>query len=126
MDIYEEEPDFEAEITILREDQGGRKTPPDNYIRWDFCYAEDNPLESEQNLSAPLYMIHPNFLDDEKKPISKGIPLHGTKRANMHIVVRKMVKHHQDRLRVGTKFNCHEGRKIVARGTVTRLRKITE
>jgi len=45
-DLYLTESHFEAEIPILTEEQRGRKTPPYNYIRWDFGYAEDNPLQS--------------------------------------------------------------------------------
>lgn len=121
IDLYSTKPDFEAEITILTTEQGGRTNPPHNYIRWDFGYAEDNPLEPERNLSATIYMIYPNFLDEDGVPIPKGIPLIGTYKARMHIVVREMLEYHRSRLSVGTKFNCHEGRRIVARGTVKRL-----
>ncbi|MCB1466195.1 MAG: hypothetical protein KDK08_03390 [Rhizobiaceae bacterium] len=120
------EPDFEAEITILTEEQKGRPTPPHNYIRWDFGYAEDNPLESERNLDAVIYMIWPNFLDGAGTPIPKGIPLIGTYRARMHILVRDMVPYHQKRISVGLHFNCHEGARIAARGVVTKLRAISQ
>lgn len=124
LDLYLTEPDFEAEITILTTEQKGRETPVFNYIRWDFGYAEDNPLEPERNLDATLYMIWPNFLDDEDVPIAKGIPLVGTYKARMHIPVREMVAYHQKRISVGLHFNCHEGARIVARGVVTKLRAI--
>lgn len=124
-DIYSTEPDFEAEITILTAEQGGRTNPPHNYIRWDFGYAEENPLELNRNLSAEIYMIWPNFLDHSGTPILDSIPLRGTYRAYMHILIREMIEYHRGRLDVGTKFNCHEGSKIVARGTVTRLRAIS-
>jgi hypothetical protein len=120
-DLYSSEPDFEAEITILTKEQGGRTNPPHNYIRWDFGYAEDNPLEPKRSLSANIYMIYPNFLDKNGAPIPKGIPLSGTFQARMHILVKDMVEYHRKRLSVGTKFNCHEGSRIVARGTVTSL-----
>ncbi len=120
-DLYSTEPDFEAEITILTAEQGGRRTPPHNYIRWDLGYAEDNPPESKGNAPAIIYMICPNFLDEDGAPIPKGSPLRGTDRARMHIVVREMVEYHRSRLSVGTKFNCHEGSRVVARGTVTKL-----
>ncbi|EAQ44817.1 hypothetical protein MED193_21946 [Roseobacter sp. MED193] len=125
IDLYSAEPDFEAEITILRVEEGGRTVPPHNYIRWDFGYAEDNPLEPRRNLSANIYMIYPNFLNEDGVPIPKGVPLNGTYNAYMHILVRDMVDYHQSRLSVGTNFNCHEGSRIVARGTVTKLRAIS-
>ncbi len=125
IDFYSTEPDFEAEITILSTDQGGRINPPHNYIRWDFGYAEDNPLEPDRNFSGTIYMIYPCFLDADGAPIAKGIPLIGTYKAHMRIVVKEMVEYHQSRLSVGTQFNCHEGSRIVARGTVSRLQAIS-
>ena len=124
-DIYSTEADFEAEITILTSEQGGRMNPPYNYIRWDFGYAEDNPDEPKRNLSAEIYMIYPNFLDPNGLSIPSGISLEGTLRARMHILVREMVEYHRRRILVGTKFNCHEGSKIVARGVVTKLLAIS-
>ncbi|MCR9086525.1 MAG: hypothetical protein NXH97_07275 [Rhodobacteraceae bacterium] len=124
-DLYLTEPDFEVEITILTEEQRGRKTPPHNYIRWDFGYAEDNPHEPERNLDAEIYMIWPNFLDDDGTPIEKGIPLIGTYKARMHILVKEKLDYHRKRISVGLKFNCHEGARIVARGVVTKLRAIS-
>lgn len=120
-DFYSTEPDFEAEITIPTVEHSGRTNPPQNFIRWDFGYAEDNPLEPEHNLSATIYMIYPNFLDEDGTPIPKGIPLRGTYKARMHIVVKEMKEFHRSRLSVGVKFNCHEGSRIVARGVVTKL-----
>lgn len=50
--LYSREADFEAEVTILTAEQGGRKTPVFNGIRWDFRYSEDQPSDG-------VYMIHP-------------------------------------------------------------------
>jgi len=105
--IYSTEADFEAKITILTSVQGGRMTPPHNFIRWDFGYAEDNPAEPKRNLTAPLYMIYPNFLDNNGLSIPKGIPLEGMLKARMHICVKEMIEYHRTRIAVGTKFNCH-------------------
>ncbi|NIZ15723.1 hypothetical protein [Phaeobacter sp. HF9A] len=124
-DLYLTEADFEAEITILSAEQRGRKTPPQNNIRWDFGYVEDNPPEPERNLGAEIYMIWPNFLDADGTPIEKGIPLIGTYKARMHILEKEMMDFHRKRISVGLKFNCHEGARIVARGVVTKLRAIS-
>ncbi|GFE66723.1 hypothetical protein KIN_37970 [Litoreibacter roseus] len=121
IDFYSTEADFEAEITILTAEQSGRRSAPHNFIRWDFGYAEDNSLEPERNLAATIYMIYPNFLDEYGTPIQRGIPLCGTYKARMHIVVKEMMEDHRERLSVGVKFNCHEGSRVVARGVVTRL-----
>jgi len=125
IEFYSTEPDFEAEIAIPTVQQSGRTHPPQNFIRWDFGYAEDNPLEPYRNLSATIYMIYPNFLDEHGTPIPIGIPLSGTYKVRMHIVVKEVKEYHRSRLSVGVKFNCHEGSRIVARGVVTKLRAIS-
>jgi hypothetical protein len=117
-DIYSTEADFEAEITILTLEQGGRIQPPFNYIRWDLGYAD-------RDHDDPIYMIWPNFLDAHGSPIPKGIPIEGTLIARMHILVKEMMDFHKQRLFVGTNFNCHEGRRVVARGKVTKLLAIS-
>ncbi|MEP1585223.1 MAG: hypothetical protein ABJR46_14775 [Tateyamaria sp.] len=117
-DIYSTEADFEAEITILTSEQGGRNQPPCNYIRWDLGYAD-------RDHDDPIYMIWPNFLDAHGSPMSKDIPIEGTSIARMHILVKDMLDFHKQRLLVGTKFNCHEGCRVVARGKVTKLLAIS-
>ncbi|MEX0320185.1 MAG: hypothetical protein AB3N21_19690 [Ruegeria sp.] len=114
IELYSEPADFEAEIAILSSDQGGRNLPVHNFIRWDFGYAEDaSPKE--------IYMIYPKFLDKDGLPIPEGISLDGTLMARMHIVVRETTDYHRARISVGTRFNCHEGGRVVARGIVTKL-----
>jgi hypothetical protein len=106
--------DFEAVISILTAEQGGRTNPPHNGIRWDFAYPEDQP-------SDPIYMIHPFFLDDTGTLFSDGRGLVGTMKAAMFIVIEEMVEYHRGRIFVGMQFQCREGHKIVALGTVTKL-----
>lgn len=110
-------PDFEARIRIFTLAEGGR-TPPYNGIKWDFAYDVSgiNP--------ETLYMIWPQFVDEtgtllsEDLPLSPGVPL----RAFMYIVVDEMRETiHRERLRIGTKFYCHEGPRRVAAGEVTAL-----
>jgi hypothetical protein len=121
IDLYSTEPDFEAEVTIPTTEQSGRTFPPQNFIRWDFGYAQDNLIEPKRNLTATIYMIYPNFLDESGFPIQKGVPLSGAYKARMHILIKDMKEYHRRRLSVGTKFNFHEGSRIVARGVVTKL-----
>ena len=112
--LYSREADFQAEITILTAEQGGRRTPPFNGIRWDFRYPEDD-------LSEGVYMIHPYFLDGNKNPIPKGQPLSGTIDALMFILFEEMVDFHRERISIGTEFCCVEGSRTVATGTVSKL-----
>jgi hypothetical protein len=115
MDLrFERCPDFEAEITILTAEQGGRKSPLFNGIRWDFGYAEDPP-------GSEIYMIHPLFMDDHGDPYPFSQQIEGTLKAHMFIVVREMAPYHKARLAVGTEFQCREASKTLANGRVTRL-----
>jgi hypothetical protein len=52
--------DFEAMIRILPEEEGGRHTRPRNGIRWDICYAGDDPKDG-------IWMVWPDFLDESSK-----------------------------------------------------------
>ncbi|MEM9717011.1 MAG: hypothetical protein AAF826_10895 [Pseudomonadota bacterium] len=113
-DIYSRVPHFEAEVKILTPEEGGRNLPPYNYIRWDFGYADKSSTD-------PIYMIYPNFLGGDGQPIAKGVPLHGIFTTRMHIVADCSVIFHKSRISIGTEFNCHEGRHVVATGVVTRL-----
>jgi hypothetical protein len=113
-DIYTTPAHFMARITILTAAHGGRQTPPHNYIRWDFGYPEDAATD-------PIFMIYPNFLDDGGTPIPKGVPLEGSLNARMHIIPEPAVVYHRARIHAGMAFNCHEGRRVVATGVVTKL-----
>ena len=105
-------PDFEAKITILSETEGGRSTPPHNWIRWDFAYRGED-------ISEELFMIWPYFVGLDGLPVPKDQPLVGTYHARMFICVRDMVEFHETRISKGLDFNCHEGRRVVATGVVT-------
>jgi translation elongation factor EF-Tu-like GTPase len=109
--------DFEAVIRIFRADEGGRKTPARNGIRWDLNYAEESP-------SKDLYMIWPDFMDENGNSLPKGanletdVELH----ARMTIVNDEMRhKVHRARVKVGTRFYCCEGPRRVAEGQVTKI-----
>jgi translation elongation factor EF-Tu-like GTPase len=112
--LYNHSETFEAEITILTEAQGGRKSPPHNGIRWDFKYVED----SSNNV---IYMIWPEFVDDQGDAIDRDLFLEGTLKARMHVVVEDMLPFHLSRLSVGTRFYCVEGPHTVAHGVVTKI-----
>ena len=115
--LYRQPADFEATINILSTEAGGRINPPFNGIRWDFAYAADGDTDS-------LFMIWPDFFDEAgdslptDQPLAIGVDLP----ARMTVVVDEMREQvHRQRIAVGTTFYCHEGRKRVAFGTVTRI-----
>ena len=113
--LYEVPDDFEAQIRIFTEAQGGRKTAPFNGIRWDFAY------EGEDIQKDGIFMIWPDFHDinHDSLPKDRPLPLDDILLARMTIVSDEMRDEiHQRRIQVGTRFYCHEGGKRVAEGSV--------
>lgn len=109
--------DFEAIIHIYGPDEGGRRTPAFNGIRWDFAYADDLP-------AATLYMIWPDFFaaEGQSLPTDKPLPVGIELSARMAIVVDEMRSDvHRGRIAPGVRFFCQEGGRQVAEGVVTRI-----
>ena len=109
--------DFEATIRIMREDESGRRAPVFNGIRWDLCYAEDDP-------NSGIGMVYPDFHDaagdsiPEDQPLSVDSPIP----ARMFVLSDKLREEvHRKKVRVGGRFYCHEGIRRVAEGTITRI-----
>jgi len=112
--------DFEAVIRIYSFDEGGRRTPAFNGIRWDFSYADEQP-------PSTLYMIWPDFFatDSTGLPIDGPLPVNVELRARMFIAADEMrQKVHRERIIAGTKFYCHEGARRVAEGVVTKITRL--
>jgi hypothetical protein len=114
--------DFEAQIRIYSPAEGGRWSPAFNGIRWDLAYAEQQPANT-------LYMIWPDFIDDDGR--SRGddapLPVGGALRARMLIAQDEMRQQvHRGRIAPGVRFYCHEGGKRVAEGVVTRITGLLE
>jgi hypothetical protein len=109
--------DFDAIIRIFSPDEGGRRSPVFNGIRWDFAYADHQPPDT-------LYMIWPDFLtaDGTSRPSGEPLPIGVDLPARMLIVVDEMrAEVHRARIRPGVRFYCHEGGKRVAEGVVRRV-----
>jgi translation elongation factor EF-Tu-like GTPase len=116
--LYKQPDDFEAVIRIFTSDEGGRRTPPFNGIRWDFAYSGDDVK------TTGLSMIWPDFVDEagNSLPIDQALPIGLPLEARMTVVVDEMrAKLHRARISVGTEFFCHEGTKRVAAGAVTKI-----
>jgi len=114
--------DFEARIRLLAHDEGGRRQPAYNGIRWDFAYADaSGELE--------LFMIFPEFLGEDGQPLADDIvlPVGPWLRAKMRIVNRELRQTlHRDRIAEGVRFHCHEGPHVSAVGEVTRITGLHE
>lgn len=113
--------DFEATIGMLRQDEGGRTSAVSNGIRWDFAYVDGD------NEPTNLYMIWPEFLDENGASMSSEVPLPTEKEllSRMPIVVDEMRhKIHRSRIKVGVRFYCQEGPYRVAEGVVTKITRL--
>lgn len=110
--------DFVAEIRIFRSDEGGRKTPPFNGIRWDFAYSEDDISETG------LFCIWPDFFDQNGVSLSTESPLNvdvviPARMTIANLKLREQI--HHNRIKEGVKFFCHEGGNRVAEGVVIKI-----
>ena len=107
--------DFQARIRIFTADEGGLGKPVFNGIRWDFSYMGDE---------ANLYMIWPDFFDDDGNSFTSENPLPVDEwlSARMYVVIPEMrAEIHQQKIREGIKFYCMEGPRRVAEGIVSRI-----
>nr|CAP48103.1 putative integron gene cassette protein [uncultured bacterium] len=115
--------DFEAEIRIFRQDEGGRKTPPFNGIRWDFSYAGDDIDE------VGLHMIYPDFYDEngDSLPTDAELPIDTALNARMAVLSDELrATIHSHRAHQGVRFFCHEGRRRVAEGVIRGITGLNE
>ena len=106
--------DFEALVTIFTEAEGGRRSPPNNGIRWDFGYADADGTEGLYCIWPDFYARHDNA-PLRTTPLPMGVELLGRFTILNHEL---RITIHQPRIKVGTKFYCHEGSRRVAEGTV--------
>ena|SRR5687767_11097311 len=108
---------FEATIRILREDEGGRRTPSRNGIRWDLCYADDDPKDT-------LWMVWPDFLDQsgESRSEEEELPVDVPLPVKMFVLSETLhAEVHRRKAKVDARFYCHEGPKRVAEGVITKI-----
>jgi len=107
--------DFEALIRIYSTAEGGRINSPYNSVRWDFAYADNQPV-------GELYCIYPDFYsaDGSSLPTDQPLQIGREIPARMTVLFDEMrEKIHRSRIREGVRFYCHEGPKRVAEGRVT-------
>ncbi|MBX0289354.1 hypothetical protein K3G63_02830 [Hymenobacter sp. HSC-4F20] len=113
--------DFEARVRLLRPEEGGRQLPPYNGIRWDFCYAHDQPM-------LRYMWLYPDFFDPGTgNSLRDGLPLpvDAWLHARIPIFLAAARPFHQPKLWPGTSFYYCEGSRVVAEGTVTRLTSLS-
>ena len=103
-------PDFKVKYSFLTYEEGGRRNLPFQGLRCDFSYEGDSISQST------IYMIHPEFLDDNDNVIvDDNTPVGKTDHAFMWILNPEMRKEvHQKRIRIGVKGFLQEGQKRIA------------
>jgi hypothetical protein len=106
-------PDFEVTYRLYTADEGGRRTPAFQRIRWDFVY-DDQPGHG--------YMIYPEIMDVALQipfPAETPIPEYGM--ATMWILAPLSRPFHQQKIQVGTRGYFIEGNRKIAVCEVTRI-----
>lgn len=109
-------PDFKVRYRFYSFEEGGRKSLPHQGYRSDFWYPFDGHLPTK------IYMIHPEFEDDQFNLIletEKPVPASGT--ARMWIVTPKMREYHKNRITIGIKGYFMEGLRKVAECEVVEI-----
>ncbi len=113
LEVFGHLPDFEVTYRIFSPEEGGRKTPVFQGIRWDFTY-EDYPSEG--------FMIYPEIIDVNTKVAIEAevaIPDYGI--ATMWILNSRLRGLHQKRIKLGTRGYFVEGPRKVGVCEVTRI-----
>ena len=105
------EPDFEIEYSWVSEVQR-----PFQHMRSDFRYPETFNDEG-------IWMIWPEFIDNDGNVILNFETLPESGRATMWILVReeKYLKMHRERLKVGLVGELVVGSRVLARAKVTKI-----
>lgn len=105
--------DFEVTYRLFSPEEGGRKLPPFQGIRWDFLY-EEFPGEG--------FMIYPEIMAPQTNEIfPSGIPIPPYGIATMWILNSSLRTLHQQRLKAGTRGYFIEGPKKVGVCEVSRI-----
>jgi translation elongation factor EF-Tu-like GTPase len=100
---------IEATVRYFTTEEGGRRTPVASGYRGQFHY-EDEP-------DVP----HDGFQFFPDVPEGKFVPLGTAVRTMIWFPQDRWDDCHRHRIRIGTRFQIQEGRKVVGRGEVTNI-----
>ena len=91
-------PDFQVRYRIYSAEEGGRKTPHFQHIRWDFAYEDEE-------ISPPnkIFMILPEFIEPSGAVLPEGELIFSSGLANMYILNPAFRDFHGQHIRVGVK-----------------------
>ena len=101
-------PDFRVSYHLFSAEEGGRKTPHFQHIRWDFSYSDEQIGKSNQ-----VFIIWPEFVSDSGQVLPQGEPMPKQGLADMFIVNPAFRAFHGQHIKVGVRGYFREGfRKI--------------
>ena len=103
-DALGREPDFRVTYRLFTAEEGGRKTPFYQHIRWDFRYED-------RAISTGHYMIWPEFLDADRIMVPNG-PCSPIGQANMFCINSELRDFHRQHIRPGVRGYFTEGRPV--------------
>ncbi|UOQ65189.1 hypothetical protein [Hymenobacter volaticus] len=99
-------PNFRVSYTLYSIEEGGRKTPANQHIRWDFMY-------DDSAIATHTFMIWPEILHPDGELLTDGyVPMHGL--ADMFIVFSRSRAFHQQHVKPGLRGYFVEGSRRVA------------
>ncbi|MFC6224476.1 hypothetical protein ACFP2F_14590 [Hymenobacter artigasi] len=102
-------PDFRINYMLFSPEEGGRKTPHYQGIRWDFSYENETIGKPNQ-----VFLIWPEFISDSSEilPENEAMPKHGL--ADMFIVNPAFRAFHAQHIKVGMRGYFREGSSKIA------------
>jgi hypothetical protein len=102
-------PDFRVSYCLLSAEEGGRKSPHFQHIRWDFSYEVQSIAQPNQ-----VFMIWPEFISVPGEMLPEGVPMPKQGLADMFIVNPAFREFHSQLIKPGVRGHFREGRRIVA------------
>jgi len=99
-ELFGRKADFRVTYRLFTAEEGGRKSPAYQGIRWDMCYAEDE--------SSKTRMVYPEFIDPDGFPVPNG-PFAPVGRADMFVLNPDMLSFHRQLIHPGTRGYFMEG-----------------
>ena len=97
-------PGFRVSYRLFSAEEGGRKTPHYQGIRWDFAYEDKSIARPNQ-----VFMIWPEFISATGEMLPEGEPMPKQGLANMFIVNPAFREFHGQHIRLGVRGYFREG-----------------
>lgn len=97
-------PDFRVSYSLISAEEGGRKGPHFQHIRWDFAYEDQSIAQPNQ-----VFIIWPEFISATGEVLPKGVPMPRQGLADMYIVNPDFRQFHSQHIKLGVRGHFREG-----------------